>query len=268
MENNYKDDQYTPDLVSDDGDYVSELQKRLKAHSPSSQEEEISKATLSLIQKSIGDILLNRKVQLEGEPTVHVTFPETQKVAGEVEIVKPVDAKISNFPDIRKMFFEAIASLRFPDTQKVTGTVKAEVAFPKTQKIEGNVSADVNFPEVQKITGDVVAKLDLEKLSQIIAESFIKVTRSERPDQYTNVRLTNGRQFYDAMGQIIGKAGASSRTSSLGVPPHDYISVLYPDSLTEQFTYKVGGVNGSVVAIVTVGYTTSAKTTISYVQKV
>lgn len=266
------EDQYKADLVSDDGDYVSELQKRLNNSGAVKTEPketlDIQKTTISLIEKAISQAILTKKVEIEGEPTVKVVFPETQKVEGGVEITKPVEAKISNFPDIRKMFFDAVASLRFPDIQKINGTVKAEVDFPKTQKVEGRVVADVSFPEVQKIVGEVVAKLDLEKLSKAIAESFTKATRSDRPDEYTNVRLTNGRQFYDAMSQVIGKAGASSRTSALGVPPHDYISMLYPDSVTEQFFYKVGGANGSTVAVVTVGYTSAAKTTISYVQKV
>lgn len=263
------EEQYKPDLISDDGDYVSELHKRLKeSGAKPSEHPDVQKMAMSLIEKAISESILAKTVKLEGVPEVIVKFPETQKVAGEVEITKEVPTKVSNFPDIRKMFVDAIATLKFPDLQKITGHVKADVDFPETQKVAGHVSAEVSFPEVQKITGEVIAKLDLEKLSTLIGEAFEKASRSERPDKYTNVRLTNGRQFYDAMSQVIGKAGASSRTSALGVPPHDYISMLYPDSVTEQFFYKVGGANGSTVAVVTVGYTSAAKTTISYVQKV
>jgi hypothetical protein len=53
------------------------------------------------------------------------------------------------------------------------------------------------------------------------------------------------------------------RTISLdsisGGVAYDYLKVTYPDSLTEVFTYKLGGVGGTTVLTITVVYTTVDK---------
>jgi hypothetical protein len=48
---------------------------------------------------------------------------------------------------------------------------------------------------------------------------------------------------------------------------YDFISVAYPDGLTEVYTYKSGGSGGSVVATITVVYTTVAKDFVSTVAR-
>lgn len=189
-----------------------------------------------------------RKVEIENFPEtqkVEINFPQIQKVEGEV------NAKFK-FPDIQKIVGEVIAKVQFPDIQKITGEVIAKVKFPDIQKITGEVIAKVQFPDIQKVTGEVLVKA---------------LTKKDRPDDYINVRLTNSKQFYDVMSQTMSKSGGS-KAAGLGIPQHDYISVIYPNTITEQYFYKVGGANGANVAIVTVGYTDSLKTTISYVQRV
>lgn len=254
-------DHKSESIVLDEDEYIGGLHKRIQQGDTVPQED-LQKAVMFSIQKLFDaelskKISVMQKVTIEGTPKVEVDFPQVQKVEGKTEI--------ENFPDFKKLFFDALAAIKFPALQKITGKVDANVQFPELQKVEGKIT---NFPDVQKVVGEVVAKLDLEKLADTMQEAFVKATRNERPDKYINVRLTNGRQFYDAVSMAVSKAGANSRQSALGVPPHDYISVLYPDATTEQYTYKVGGSSGSVVAIVTVGYTSAAKTTISYVQRV
>jgi hypothetical protein len=58
---------------------------------------------------------------------------------------------------------------------------------------------------------------------------------------------------------IGGQSGASSLVSE----SYDYIIASYPNATTETYVYKVGGSNGTVVATVTVEYTTSEKRYIS-----
>jgi hypothetical protein len=52
------------------------------------------------------------------------------------------------------------------------------------------------------------------------------------------------------------------KTINLGtLVPESFDSIVatYPDTVTEVYTYKTGGVSGTTVAVVTVVYTTSTK---------
>lgn len=44
---------------------------------------------------------------------------------------------------------------------------------------------------------------------------------------------------------------------------HDYVAVTYPTTTTEVFTYKLGGVSGTTVAVMTITYTDVSKCDIS-----
>lgn len=48
----------------------------------------------------------------------------------------------------------------------------------------------------------------------------------------------------------------------------DYVQAAYPDSVTEVYTYKLGGASGTTVATLTVVYVDSSKDQISTVTKV
>lgn len=64
--------------------------------------------------------------------------------------------------------------------------------------------------------------------------------------------------------------GDGNQISSLGGivgEAYDYVSVNYSDSVTEIYTYKLGGSGGTTAATVTVVYTDSTKANLSTVTK-
>lgn len=61
---------------------------------------------------------------------------------------------------------------------------------------------------------------------------------------------------------------AASGGGGLSPPPNtDTVVASYPDAVTEVYQYKSGGVSGTLLATVTVVYTTAAKDLISTVVK-
>jgi hypothetical protein len=54
--------------------------------------------------------------------------------------------------------------------------------------------------------------------------------------------------------------------SGFNIPVYDYVT-LTQDTLTDVWTFKVGGISGSTVATITITYATSAKVTISTVAR-
>jgi hypothetical protein len=62
---------------------------------------------------------------------------------------------------------------------------------------------------------------------------------------------------------VPGPAGSNSLNTvvknALVPVPYDYIGATYPVPTTEVYTYKTGGASGTVVATVTVVYTSSTK---------
>jgi hypothetical protein len=62
----------------------------------------------------------------------------------------------------------------------------------------------------------------------------------------------------------------SFREALLGLKPSvawDYVVVTYPDATSEVYTFKDGGSSGIVVGVVTLVYTSSAKTALSSAAK-
>jgi hypothetical protein len=55
--------------------------------------------------------------------------------------------------------------------------------------------------------------------------------------------------------------------NSLVTEKYNYISVAYPTTVQEVYTFKSGGSGGTTVATVTVNYTTSSKEFVSNVSK-
>lgn len=82
-------------------------------------------------------------------------------------------------------------------------------------------------------------------------------------DRSTLVKIMN------AIGLAINPATEETLQSLAGfnIPANDYIAATYPDAVTEVFTYKDGGASGTVVAVVTVVYTSSTKNDLSSVTK-
>jgi hypothetical protein len=62
--------------------------------------------------------------------------------------------------------------------------------------------------------------------------------------------------------------GVVTTTGTLLTQAYDYMSVAYPDAVTEIYTYKFGGSGGTTVATVTMVYTDSTKAAISTITKV
>jgi hypothetical protein len=56
--------------------------------------------------------------------------------------------------------------------------------------------------------------------------------------------------------------------NGLQIAPYDYLSVAYPDTVTEVYTYKTGGSGGTTVATLTTVYTSSSKEVLSSVTKI
>ena len=68
-------------------------------------------------------------------------------------------------------------------------------------------------------------------------------------------------------GSGLATEATLAKIPGLAIPIYDYVSVAYPDSVTETYTFKTGGSGGSTVAVVTVVYTSSTKADLSTVTK-
>jgi hypothetical protein len=68
--------------------------------------------------------------------------------------------------------------------------------------------------------------------------------------------------FEEIQDQVWARRVKSIGTSLLAGFEFDSIQASYPDSVTEVYTYKVGGLSGNVVATITVIYTNSSKSDI------
>lgn len=55
--------------------------------------------------------------------------------------------------------------------------------------------------------------------------------------------------------------------AGLSIPAHDYIAATYPTTSQEVYTYRLGGVSGIVVGVITVNYTDATKEILSSVVK-
>ena len=76
--------------------------------------------------------------------------------------------------------------------------------------------------------------------------------------------------FGSAIRQAHNSDEGAIRVQSLGAlvtEPFDAIEASYPDSVTEVYTYKTGGISGTVVAVVTVIYTSSSKDLVQSVER-
>lgn len=75
----------------------------------------------------------------------------------------------------------------------------------------------------------------------------------------TEVKLPEGTFITDRFGNPLDSIGSPL----LKVKAGDYISVTYPNTVTEIYTIKIGGVSGITVCIITVIYTTETKDILS-----
>ena len=66
---------------------------------------------------------------------------------------------------------------------------------------------------------------------------------------------------------VVNADGSINVVSGLISSGYDYISVAYPDTLTEVYTFKTGGASGTIVATITIVYTTATKDVLSTVTR-
>ena len=61
------------------------------------------------------------------------------------------------------------------------------------------------------------------------------------------------------------RSGNTTKANELYPGEWDYLAVTYPSDTQEVFTYRSGGVSGTVIATVTINYTDSKKCDVSTV---
>jgi len=68
-------------------------------------------------------------------------------------------------------------------------------------------------------------------------------------------------QIENVAGTKINPATEETAESIAGfnIPKYDYIKATYPDSVTEVYTFKIGGSGGTTVGVITLVYTDSTK---------
>jgi hypothetical protein len=140
-------------------------------------------------------------------PIIKVEIPDVQKV--DVQNPTPKADPII-FPDIQKVHVEnqpEPVKVIIPETQKSFITNVKEFAkifeFPDFSSILKREIAKIEMPDIPMGEGDIPKKAD--------------------PTRYVNVRLTNGKSFYNALkdawvsaGLTGGKAGGSGNPALLG----------------------------------------------------
>lgn len=229
--------------------------------------------------------------------TKEIVFPEFQKVTLE-EITQPI--KVGNlseikFPETQKV--EGKVEVQFPETQKIIGEV--EVKFPDTQKVKGEVAL-TNFPEAFKVSNfpqefkinnfpdtqqvKITNPTESVKVSDFPWAEGSEASKKADPTKYLPVRLTNGKEFINALvnkGMSVGGGGGSvvpfinpdgtkgyaklNSTGALmvdstenGIPANDYQALAYDgNGNLSTITFKTGGVSGVTVATMTLGYDVS-----------
>lgn len=72
-------------------------------------------------------------------------------------------------------------------------------------------------------------------------------------------RSVNGVNAKAVVPYFFDGVNLAPATTPLANFSYDYVSVGYPDSVTEVYTFKTGGSGGTTVGTITVVYTTSSK---------
>lgn len=82
----------------------------------------------------------------------------------------------------------------------------------------------------------------------------------------TNSSTTTNPDF-DVAKESTPKGAVQIVTQGFALPYYDYLSVSYPDSVTEIYTFKTDGASGSTVGTITIVYTSSTKANLSTVTR-
>lgn len=171
------------------------------------KKQEVEKRVEDLAKGFIDQLLvLKQEIIDERSKPLNINFPDIQKVVGDIGVIFPEIQKISgrveiaNFPGVQEI--KGNVGVIFPNIQKIEGNVTAVLKgfeFPDVQKIEGNVN--VQFPSMQKVNGDV-------RITNLPIGRGVRRDLAN-PTEYIPVRLTNGQEFYDAMGSVARSSGSN-----------------------------------------------------------
>ena len=227
--------------------------------------EEIKKVVLDLFKRKPPEIQ-----KIVGK--VETEFPEVQKIEGQVEVKNlPKKQKIEDERIVERIerLEKAIRSLKFPKPIKEV-TIKNVSEFPKSPNVVK--ISEMPTDELKKIIEVLKTnKIDLNELVDFF---------SKNPDYYINVRLTDGKEWYRALTEIITgvsegtkivslkdsknnlinpatEDGNLSKIPGLAIPIHDFIALSYEEGNLIQVVYKQGGSNGTIVATLSLSYDTN-----------
>ncbi len=125
--------------------------------------------------------------------------------------------KLTKDDSLKVSVMDSIAISNLPKQMRVTGSVDAEVKFPDVQSVSvNNLSDTFSLSKADKLSVDAINEtlklLDsrVEKELTFLEKIYKKKVKFQNlpvngdPDQYLNVRLTNGKSFYTALGAAMG----------------------------------------------------------------
>jgi hypothetical protein len=200
---------------------------------------------------------------MEGMPQLTEEVVETRETLSEK--LDKLDTLIAAFKSFRVDIPKEVKVSNISDT-------------PKTESVKVSNLSDIKFPKQ--------ATIDLSKLEDIrillteVSQGLKDTKLSTDPEDPIAVRLSNGKEFYDAVTQVFGTGGGGSvpkinmsgteyalTTSGLSLPRFDYVALVVAPATTETYTFKVGGASGNLVATVVIVYTDATKAVISTVTK-
>ena len=238
---------------------TQDVQKRVEKNFIMKELEEIKKMVVDLFKRKPPEIQ-----KVVGK--VETKFPEVQKIEGQVEVKNlPEKQKIEDERIVERIekLEKAIRSLKFPEPVKEV-SIRNIAEFPKPPSVVK--ISEMPTDELKKIINVLKAnKIELRELADFFAKN---------PDYYVNVRLTDGKEWYKALSEII--TGVSEGTKIVGlkdnennrinpaqedgnlaklvgfeIPPYDTIELGYTSGNLTSVVYKK---ENSTLAILTLSY--------------
>lgn len=185
-------------------------------------------------------------------------YPTEIKITN-LEEIKPID----KFADIVKAIERQNKELK-PQDKNVVGELKAILKELKKEKQD-------QTPEVVKKISELIKSVDTKSIDFSVLENQITelygLLYSVKEYDEIKVKL-NGKQFEKLAkktAQAIAVGGSTGQYDKLisddinnlvglEIPPHDYIALSYTGSNLTGVVYKEGGVSGTTVATLTLGY--------------
>jgi len=197
----------------------------------------------------------------------------SEKLVKSINLQFDKEIELSNFDDL----LVAIHNLQDEIKNKpVTTSVSIENA---NELVQDNTKLLNTLDKLSKVTNELAKK----ELKVVVNQTETTITFPKKAQDAIPVVLVtkDKRDFYEALTSVI--SGGSIPNIGGAVPvvnpdgtkllnglvnfEYDYISVDYPDSVTEVYAYKLGGASGVTKGTITVVYTDSTKENISTVAR-